>query len=549
MSRPPAKFRTGGVSLRRRVTIAFLAVGALVAATLGFTAWTFSSMLDARHRLIDRLDPAVLAGRDVSSALLTQESGVRGFALAADEPFLEPYNRGRAEEIGASQRLRRLLGGDPRLQSALADTLRRAAEWRQTSAEPIIEAVRQGGAKAATPALLGESERRFDAFRSASAALEAALDTEQVVANDRLDTATRRLVQVAVGGVIFAVVGGFVLWRALVRWVLAPLDSLGDQTRQVTAGEFDRPIDPVGPPEIMALAADTDAMRRRIRAELAAVVEAREQLAEQAEELARSNADLEQFAYVASHDLQEPLRKVTSFCQLLQRRYAGQLDERADQYIEFAVDGAKRMQQLINDLLAFSRVGRTTDEFVEVDCDEALDRALRNLEAVIEDTGAEIVRSPLPAVEGDPSLLAALFQNVIGNAIKFRSDADPRVEVSAGEADGEWSFRVADNGIGIDEAYADRVFVIFQRLHAKETYPGTGIGLALCKKIVEFHGGRIWLDTTVEQGTTVCWTLPVPVPAEPEPEPGADDEVGPSLADDLDQIPAEDRAEEGELRV
>jgi light-regulated signal transduction histidine kinase (bacteriophytochrome) len=271
--------------------------------------------------------------------------------------------------------------------------------------------------------------------------------------------------------------------------------------------------------------------------------EAREQLAAQAEELARSNADLEQFAYVASHDLQEPLRKVTSFCQLLQRRYADQLDERADQYIEFAVDGAKRMQQLINDLLAFSRVGRTTEEFVEVHCDEALDRALRNLEAAIEDTGAEVVRSPLPAVEGDPSLLAALFQNVIGNAIKFRSDAAPRVEISAEEADGEWSFRVADNGIGIDEAYADRVFVIFQRLHAKETYPGTGIGLALCKKIVEFHGGRIWIDTTVGQGTTVCWTLPVPVPPEPEPEAG--DEVDPSLADDLDQIPAE----EGELRV
>src|ERR1041384_3812086 len=170
-------------------------------------------------------------------------------------------------------------------------------------------------------------------------------------------------------------------------------NSLGEQTRQVTAGEFDRPIEPVGPPEIMAVATDTEAMRRRIRAELAAVEEAREQLAAQAEELARSNADLEQFAYVASHDLQEPLRKVTSFCQLLQRRYQGQLDERADQYIEFAVDGAKRMQALINDLLSFSRVGRTTEAFVEVDCDEVLERALRNLESTIEETEAEIVRN------------------------------------------------------------------------------------------------------------------------------------------------------------
>jgi light-regulated signal transduction histidine kinase (bacteriophytochrome) len=252
-------------------------------------------------------------------------------------------------------------------------------------------------------------------------------------------------------------------------------------------------------------------MRRRIRDEFNAVEEARELLAAQAAELARSNADLEQFAYVASHDLQEPLRKVTSFCQLLQRRYQGQLDERADQYIEFAVDGAKRMQQLINDLLAFSRVGRTTDEFVEVDCDEALDRALNNLETVLDDTGTEIVRATkLPTVEGDPSLLAALFQNVVGNAVKFRGEAQPRVEVSAERTDGEWSFRVADNGIGIEPAYGERVFVIFQRLHAKELYPGTGIGLALCKKIVEFHGGRIWIDTEAAAGTAVCWTLPEP---------------------------------------
>jgi light-regulated signal transduction histidine kinase (bacteriophytochrome) len=292
--------------------------------------------------------------------------------------------------------------------------------------------------------------------------------------------------------------------------VLRPLDSLGGQTRRVTAGEFDRAIEPVGPPEIMRVASDTEGMRRRIRAELAGMEEAREQLAAQAEELARSNADLEQFAYVASHDLQEPLRKVTSFCQLLQRRYQGQLDERADQYIEFAVDGAKRMQLLINDLLAFSRVGRTTEEFVPVDCDEALDRALHNLEAAIDDIGAEVVRKgPLPSVDGDPSLLTALFQNVVGNAIKFRSDAPPRVEISAIAVDGEWSFRVADNGIGIDPAYAERVFVIFQRLHAKELYPGTGIGLALCKKIVEFHGGRMWIDTDVPRGTAVCWTLPV----------------------------------------
>jgi signal transduction histidine kinase len=517
VTRPQPRFRTGGVSLRRRVGLAFVTFGALGVIALAFTAWTFSSLLDARHRLIDRLDPAVLAGRDLRGALLNQESGARGYALTAEEPFLEPYTRGRADEVAASEALQRAIRRDPRLTTAFDETLRRARDWRETSAEPLIASVRATGPKAATTALLEESKRRFDAFRFASASLEQALASERVRANGRLDTATRRLVRVAIAGVAAAGLGGLVLWRALHHWVLRPLDSLGDQTRRVTAGEFDRAIEPVGPPEIMAVAADTEAMRRRIRAELAAVEEARELLAQkteelavQAEELVRSNADLEQFAYVASHDLQEPLRKVTSFCQLLQRRYQGQLDDRADQYIEFAVDGAKRMQALINDLLAFSRVGRTTEAFVEVDCDEALDRALRNLETALDDAGAEVVRcTSLPKVEGDPSLLTVLFQNVVSNAVKFRSEAPPRVEVSATATDGEWSFRVADNGIGIDEAYAERVFVIFQRLHAKELYPGTGIGLALCKKIVEFHGGRIWIDSAVPSGTAVCWTLPI----------------------------------------
>jgi signal transduction histidine kinase len=505
------------VSLRRRVGVAFLTISGLGVVALAFTVVTFSALLDARARLIDRLDPAVLAARDLRSALLDQESGVRGFALAAEDAFLQPYDRGRGAEAAASQRLQSVIGHDPRLTTALNDTLQRAAEWRSAAAGPIIAAVRGGGPKAATPAVLEESRHRFDDFRAASATLEKALDIERARADARLDTATRRLVEVAAAGVFGAALAGLLLWRALAHWVLGPLDALGTQTRRVTAGEFDRPIEPVGPPEIMRVAGDTEGMRRRIRAELAAMEEAlvllavqTEELAAQAEELARSNTDLEQFAYVASHDLQEPLRKVTSFCQLLQRRYQGQLDERADQYIEFAVDGAKRMQALINDLLAFSRVGRTTEAFTEVACDDGLDRALRNLETAIDDAGAEVVRSPLPTVEGDPSLLTALFQNVVGNAVKFRSEAPPRVEVSAARVDGEWSFRVADNGIGIDDAYAERVFVIFQRLHAKELYAGTGIGLALCKKIVEFHGGRIWLDTAVPSGTAVCWTLPVP---------------------------------------
>jgi light-regulated signal transduction histidine kinase (bacteriophytochrome) len=262
-------------------------------------------------------------------------------------------------------------------------------------------------------------------------------------------------------------------------------------------------------------------MRERLVEQLAQVEavrdglqDAQQRLEAQAAELQRSNRDLEQFAYVASHDLQEPLRKVASFCQLLERRYKGQLDERADQYIAFAVDGAKRMQQLINDLLAFSRIGRRTTGRDEVSLDSCLAGALRNLEAVLEETGATVTADPLPTVWGEKALLTALLQNLISNAIKFRSDQAATVRLTVepitDDAD-EYVFRCSDNGIGIEPQYAERIFVIFQRLHAKDQYSGTGIGLAMCKKIAEWHGGRIWLDTDASGpgvGTTFAWTLP-----------------------------------------
>jgi light-regulated signal transduction histidine kinase (bacteriophytochrome) len=257
-------------------------------------------------------------------------------------------------------------------------------------------------------------------------------------------------------------------------------------------------------------------MRLRILGDLEEVRRSRVLLEEQAKdlerkaaELARSNDELEQFAYVASHDLQEPLRKVASFCQLLQRRYEGQLDERADQYIGFAVDGAKRMQALITDLLSFSRVGRSEAELVEVDLDDIVSGALGNLTSRIEGTGARIDVGPLPRVAGEPVLLTAVFQNLIGNGLKFHGEDPPVVRVTAERTGDEWTISCSDEGIGIDPEYAERIFAIFQRLHPKESYEGTGIGLALCRKIVEHHGGRIWLDTTVAAGTTFRFTLPV----------------------------------------
>jgi light-regulated signal transduction histidine kinase (bacteriophytochrome) len=274
---------------------------------------------------------------------------------------------------------------------------------------------------------------------------------------------------------------------------------------------------------VVGLAQDVDSMRQRILTDLSEVRASRMQLEEQAHELElkardleRSNAELEQFAYVASHDLQEPLRKVASFCQLLQQRYGGQLDARADQYIGFAVDGARRMQDLINDLLAFSRVGRVEQPHTDVDCAVLVERVRTDLSRAIEESGAEIVVSgELPTVHGDAGLLRLVFQNLLANAIKFRAEAAPRVELSAARDGDWWTFRCSDNGIGIDPEYAERIFVLFQRLHPRTQYEGTGIGLAMCRKIVEYHGGRMWLDADHggdRAGSTFYFTLPAQRP-------------------------------------
>ena len=224
--------------------------------------------------------------------------------------------------------------------------------------------------------------------------------------------------------------------------------------------------------------------------------------------LERSNADLEQFAYVASHDLQEPLRMVGNFTQLLQKRYEGQLDEKADSYINYAVDGVKRMQQLLTELLSYSRVGSQGAPLAPTDSEKACRNVVQNLRKLIDETGAQIDIGPLPEVQGDYTQLCQVFQNLIGNAIKFQASGQtPHIEIKAGENSGEWSFTITDNGIGMDPQYHEKIFVMFQRLHTRDAYPGTGVGLAICKKIVIRHGGRIWVDSAQGAGSTFGFTL------------------------------------------
>jgi signal transduction histidine kinase len=225
-------------------------------------------------------------------------------------------------------------------------------------------------------------------------------------------------------------------------------------------------------------------------------------------ELARSNADLEQFAYVASHDLSEPLRMVSGFVGLLARRYGGKLDDDADEFIGYAVEGVSRMRMLIDDLLAYSRVGRSENAMRMVDTGAVVERVLRVLESQIAESGAEIVRGELPRVRADETEIGQLFQNLLSNALKFRGEAAPVVEVGAERENGWWRFSVRDNGIGIEPRHADRIFKVFQRLNPREAYAGTGIGLAICQRIVDRHGGRIWLQAGTRGGTEFRFTLP-----------------------------------------
>ena len=254
-----------------------------------------------------------------------------------------------------------------------------------------------------------------------------------------------------------------------------------------------------GSGEILVTAAIRDISARK---------DAEAQLLSKVAELKRSNEELEQFAYIASHDLQEPLRMVASYTQLLARRYKGKLDADADAFIDFAVDGAKRMQRLIQDLLAFSRVGTKGKLLIDTSSETALGEALVNLRGAIEDGDAVVTHDSLPDVVADQAQLIQLFQNLVGNAIKYHGTVLPQVHVSATKSDGRWMFSVRDNGLGIEERYFERIFGMFQRLHKREEFEGTGIGLAICRKIVERHGGQITVESHPGAGSIFRFTLP-----------------------------------------
>ncbi|MBV9204866.1 MAG: CHASE3 domain-containing protein [Actinobacteria bacterium] len=504
-TRPAARWPLSRIVGSALLILLLFSVAAVIAGGLALVR-----LHSDRERVVGTLDPAALQVQRLETALLDQETGVRGYALSADQAFLAPYTQGLAEEDAANRSLRSLAGQLPPSAAAeLAGVNRQARYWRQHYAIPTISQVSRTGKPVVSPDI-GTGKTEFDTLRARFAVLQADIAGARTQAVAALNSAANLLdaifIAIAIGLAVIVVV----LAVGLRATAIKPLHRLAAEARRVAGGDFGHKVTVTGPREVTSLAADVNTMRERILQELDASQQANTVLQAHTDELERSNSELEQFAYIASHDLQEPLRKVASFTQLLQRRYAGQLDDRADQYIEFAVDGARRMQALINDLLAYSRVGRSTREPAVVSSDAAFTQARNNLATAMEESGAAVEAGQLPLVVAELTLLTAVFQNLLSNALKFSGGKPPRVVVTVSRDGPSWLFSFADHGIGIDPEYAERIFVIFQRLHERTAYPGTGIGLAMTRKIIEYFGGRIWLDTSYTEGSRFLFTLPGP---------------------------------------
>ena len=504
-------------TLRRRLGWALVVAGVILLGVLATSAIALSRVLTIQSEVTGPFFDAVTEADAAYVGLLDAEVAVRAYVATGDDTALEAYTRAvgtDAEGVVPDPTLVDRLGFDAELAALAGQSDASVRAWVTDYAEPAIATTEDDGPGRVRAVDQAHGAELFAAARADTARYVDALRAERVERLDALERWSRALfgsVLVLVGS---ALAVGIILWVCLKRWVTEPMAELAHRVRLVSSGSLDEPVVTSGPAEIADLAQDVEHMRVELVNQVAEIKSSHEDaarshelLAEQARELERSNRDLEQFAYVASHDLQEPLRKVASFTQLLKKRYGGELDDRADQYIDFAVDGAKRMQRLIQDLLGFSRVGRTGNERVDVDLERELEGVLEDLSEKVAETGASITHDPLPVVVGERALLHQLLANLVGNALKFRDpDRPPAVHLGVLARDTHWEISVEDNGIGIDPQYAERVFVIFQRLHAKDVYEGTGIGLALCKRIVEYHGGRIWIEPR-EGGTTIRFTL------------------------------------------
>lgn len=433
----------------RGTALVFLAI-IVIAITAGF--FSYRSIIDNRNVLV-RAYETRLELQKIETVILDQETGLRGFTSTGDRLFLEPYNRGLADFGMQFATLHDIVQNDRNLRGSvdvLDDLDARYVRWLANVAQPLITEPHQAGA----------TRLQLDG--------KALVDRMRVDIKDlqgRADASIAKTRETARFSVITRI-GAIVLLSLI----------LG------TVGMFNE--------------------RRNIASERAL----REEISRRNAALERSNASLQEFAHVASHDLQEPLRTVASFTQLLQKRYADKLDDTANEFIAFAVDGAQRMQQLVNDILEYSRVTSAAKPLVSIPLERCVNRALSNLHYSIETRGASVEVGAMPQVLGDEFQLTQLMQNLIGNALKYAKEA-PKVRIAASRSSDGWVVEVRDNGIGISPEYHDRIFRIFQRLHTRNEFTGTGVGLAIVKSIVERHGGRIWVESEEGRGATFSFTL------------------------------------------
>ncbi|WP_406294567.1 ATP-binding protein [Embleya sp. NBC_00888] len=490
--------------------------------------WVFARSTSVNGRLVDHSSPALIAAVRLETAYGDQDASVRDYVLTGNAPLLEVYSASHEVEREQVAVLRELLRDDPAATDRLRLVLERARAWEDRVIRPALT-VAPGTAPPAEVRAAVADPAPYPALRAATRDQRERLQRQRDLARADLQDVRDLRTWVFSAIALVIVAGAIMVFAGLRRGVTLPVGRLVADADAVARGEFGHEITPTGPADLRTLADAMEAMRRRLADELAFSDDARRRLDEQATELRRSNSDLEQFAYAASHDLQEPLRKVASFCRLLEKRYQGRLDERADRYIAFAVDGAVRMQALIDDLLAFSRIGRRPANESSVDLNAVFETVVGDLDIAIREADAAVDHDPLPTVRGDRTQLSLVLQNLIANAVKFREPDRPvHVAVRAEPVDGMWRISVTDDGIGIDPAQADRIFVIFQRLNTREAYPGNGMGLAMCKRIVEFHGGTIALDPEHTTGTRITFTLPMTEPPAATPPTGSPTEKTPT---------------------
>jgi signal transduction histidine kinase len=413
---------------------------------------------------------------ELHGSIIDAETGTRSYLANPEDSSISAFENGRNQAEGYFKELRSLTADNATQQHAL-DALAPLMEGRMTELQERMAARREGGPAAALAAIQASSGKGLmSQIRQGIVNMRSEENRLLVLRSGVLEASSRktRLV-IVVGeslGFFFLFFAGLVINREMKQRAVAEEN-------------------------VLKLNADLEQK----------VGERTLELANRAKELERSNMELQQFAYVASHDLQEPLRTISSFTQLLAKRYEGKLDDKAQEFIQFAVEGSKRMQTLIDDLLTFSRVGTQGKPLAPLKCDAALDRVLKSLRVTVETSGAVITRDALPVVLADEIQLCQLLQNLVANAIKFKGPGVPKIHISAARDGALWKISVQDNGIGIAPDCNERIFVIFQRLHTKKQYPGTGIGLAICKKIAERHGGRIWVEPSPEGGTTFCFTI------------------------------------------